>query len=169
MRSCARLVAVFLLLVLPDASGGQTIYHGVTVDSPELRVELRPQGEDRFAILLSDKVNGRQVSHVFGAEGATDPEPLLMVSGRYCDTSVILLTIQFPWRHALPQYARTLATYAFRTSDLAYIDMTMGPLTDITLLDNHAEGTDDSEMQPPVLVQCLSDPLGGPFRFERRR
>lgn len=104
---------------LASRSVGQTIFDGPSVEAAELRVELRPQGEDRFAIYLSDKTTGRQVDHQFDGEGANDPEPFLIVEGRYCDTSVILLAIEFPWRHSLPQYSRVLDTYAFRRSDLA--------------------------------------------------
>jgi len=168
MRHYLRHLAVFLLLGLPSPSVGQTIYDGPTVASPELRVELQPQGEDRFAISLTDKVTRRQVHYEFDGEGANDPEPFLMVEGRYCHTSVILLTIQFPWRHSLPQYSRVLDTYAFRSSDLAYIDMTIGSLTDIALLDSSQIEADDISMQPPILVECLSDPSGSPFRFETK-
>lgn len=168
MRGYLRLLAVFLLLGLPSPSVGQTIYDGPTVESPELRVELRSRGEDRFAIYLTDKVTGRQVHYEFDGEGANDPEPFLMVDGRYCNTSAILLTIEFPWRHSLAQYSRVLDTYAFRSSDLAYIDMTIGPVTDIALLDSSRIEAEDMSMQPPILVECLSDPSGSPFRFEMK-
>lgn len=168
MRHHLRHLAAFLLLGLPSPSVGQTIYNGPTVESPELKVELQPQGEDRFAIFLTDQVTGRQVRHEFDEEGANDPEPFLMVEGRYCNTSVILLTIQFPWRHSLPQYSRVLDTYAFRSSDLAYIDMTIGPVTDIALLDSSQISAEDMSMQPLILVECLSDPSGSPFRFEAK-
>lgn len=108
-------------------SVGQVIFDGPSVETAEFRVELRPQGEDRFDIYLTDKTTGRQVHYEFDGEGANDPEPFLIVEGRYCETSVILLTIEFPWRHSLPQYSRVLDTYAFRMSDLAYVDMTAGP------------------------------------------
>lgn len=88
-----------------------------------------------------------------------------MVEARYCDTSIILLTIEYPWRHDLPQYARVLETYAFRASDFAFIDMAFGSLTDIALLDTSDEGAEDVVMQPPIPVECLSDPSGNPFRF----
>lgn len=119
MRSTLRLVTAVLLMGLASRSLGQTIVEGPSVETPELRVELRPQGEHRFAIHLADKTTGTQVDHEFAGEGANDPEPFLIVEGRYCDTSVILLTVEFPWRHSLPQYSRVLDTYAFRRSDLA--------------------------------------------------
>uniref|UniRef100_UPI001B7D80EE hypothetical protein n=1 Tax=Tabrizicola sp. YIM 78059 TaxID=2529861 RepID=UPI001B7D80EE len=141
-------------------------FDGPSVETPELRVELRPQGEDRFAIHMTDKTTGRQVDYAFDGEGANDPEPFLIVEGRYCDTSVILLTIEFPWRHSLPQYSRVLDTYAFRRSDLAYIDMTAGPVTDISMRDSSQIETEDMPMQPPILVECISDHSAGLFQFE---
>lgn len=165
MRSALRLLAVVFLIGLASRSVGQTIFDGPSVETVELRVELRPHGEDRFAINLTDKTTGRQVHYEFDGEGANDPEPFLIVEGRYCDTSVILLTIEFPWRHSLPQYSRVLDTYAFRTSDLAYVDMTAGPATDIALLDNSEIEAEDMSMQPPILVECIGDRGGSLFRF----
>lgn len=165
MRSALRLLAVVLFMGVATPSVGQTIFDGASVESAELRVELRPRGDDRFAIYLTDKVTGRQVDYEFDGDGANDPEPFIMVEGRYCNTSVILLTIEFPWRHSLQQYTRVLDTYAFRTSDLAYIDMTAGPVTDIALLDSSEIEAEDLSMQPPILVECISDLAGSPFRF----
>lgn len=165
MRSALRLLAVVLLIGLASRSVGQTIFDGPSVETAELRVELRPQGEDRFAIHLTDKTTGLQVHYEFEGEGANEPEPFLIVEGRYCHTSVILLTIEFPWRHSLPQYSRVLDTYAFRMSDLAYVDMTVGPATDIALLDSSETDAEDISMQPPILVECIADRGGGPFRF----
>lgn len=165
MRSALRLLAVVLLMGLASRSVGQTIFDGPSVETAELRVELRPRGEDRFDIYLTDKTTGRQVNYEFDGEGANDPEPFLIVEGRYCDTSVILLTIEFPWRHSLPQYSRVLDTYAFRMSDLAYVDMTAGPATDIALLDSSEIGAEDMSMQPPILVECIGDRGGSQFRF----
>lgn len=165
MRSALRLLAVVFFMGVAAPSAGQTIFDGASVESAELRVELRPRGDDRFAIHLTDKVTGRQVGHEFDGEGANDPKPFLMVEGSYCNISVILLTIEFPWRHSLQQYTRVLDTYAFRTSDLAYIDMTAGPVTDIALLDSSEIEPEDMSMQPPILVECISDRAGAPFRF----
>jgi|688.fasta_scaffold653625_2 hypothetical protein len=165
MRSGLRLLAVVSLVGLASRSVGQTIFDGPSVETAELRVELRPQGEDRFAIHLTDKTTGLQVHYEFEGEGANDPEPFLIVEGRYCDTSVILLTIEFPWRHSLSQYSRVLDTYAFRMSDLAYVDMTAGPATDIALLDSSEIEAEDMSMQPPILVECIADRGGSPFRF----
>lgn len=165
MRSALRLLAVVLLMGLASRSVGQTIFDGPSVETAELRVELRPQGEDRFDIYLTDKTTGRQVHYEFAGEGANDPEPFLIVEGRYCDTSVILLTIEFPWRHSLPQYSRVLDTYAFRMSDLTYVDMTAGPATDIALLDSSEIEAEDMSMQAPILVECIGDRGGSLFRF----
>ncbi|MCW3784721.1 hypothetical protein [Defluviimonas salinarum] len=165
MRNALRFLAAVLLLGFAGPSLGQTIFDGPSVESAELRVELRPRGEDRFAIHLTDKTTGRQVDYEFDGEGANDPEPFLLVEGRYCNTSVILLTIEFPWRNSLPQFARVLDTYAFRMSDLAYIDMTAGPVTDIALVDISETEAEDMSMQPPILVECVSDPSGSPFKF----
>lgn len=165
MRSALRLLAVVLLMGLASRSVGQTIFDGHSVETAEFRVELRPQGEDRFDIYLTDKTTGRQVNYEFDGEGANDPEPFLIVEGRYCDTSVILLTIEFPWRHSLPQHSRVLDTYAFRMSDLAYVDMTAGPATDIALLDSSEIEAEDMSMQPPILVECIGDRVGSLFRF----
>lgn len=166
MRSALWLIAAVLLLGFARPSVGQTIFDGPSVESAELRVELRPRGEDRFAIHLTDKTSGRQVDYEFDGEGANDPEPFLMVEGRYCNTSVILLTIEFPWRHSLPQYARVLDTYAFRATDLAYIDMTAGSVTDIALRDISKIAAEDMAIQPSILVECISDKGGSPFRFQ---
>lgn len=165
MRSALRLLAVVMLMGLASRSVGQTIFDGPSVESAELRVELRPRGEDRFDIYLIDKTTGRQVNYEFDGEGANDPEPFLIVEGRYCETSVILLTIEFPWRHSLPQYFRVLDVYAFRMSDLAYVDMTAGPDTDIALLDSSEIEAEDMSMQPPILVECIGDRGGSLFGF----
>ncbi len=84
---------------------------------------------------------------------------------RYCDTTTILLTIQFPWRQDLPQYSRILDTYAFRSSDFAFIDVAYGPLTDIALADDVAYELSDVEMLPPIRVRCLNGQVEKPFEF----
>ncbi len=168
MRRALRLLSAVLLSGFASPSAGQTIFDGASVESPELRVDLRPRGEDRFAIHLTDKTTGRQLDYEFDGEGANDPEPFLMEEGQYCNTSVILLTIEFPWRHSLPQYARVLDTYAFRATDLAFIDMTAGSVTDIALLDSSEIAAEDMDMQPSVLVECLSDEGESPFRFHAK-
>ena len=116
-RNLARLVLIFLLGNATQ-SVGQTTYDGPTVETPEFRIKLRLVGENQFAIHLTDKATGLRVGHEFEGEGSNDPEPFLLVQGRYCDTPVILLTIRFPWRHAPRQFGCILDTYALRTSDL---------------------------------------------------
>ena len=84
---------------------------------------------------------------------------------RYCDTTTILLTIEYPSRHNLPQYNRVLETFAFRSSDFAFIDVAYGPLTDIALADDMAYEFSDVEMLPPIKVRCPSGQVGTPFEF----
>lgn len=137
-----------------------------SVETGDLLILLDPVDEDvRFAITLRNKQTGFERRHEFDGEGASDPSPIQLTSMYYCNTPTILLTIEYPWRHELPQYTRVLETFAFRSSDLVFIDKAFGPLTDIALLDSQDAGANDSGMQPPVLVQCLSDPIGSPFRF----
>ena len=163
-RNLSSFVLVFLLGTATQ-SVGQTTYDGSTVETPELRVELRPVGEDQFAIHLTGKVTGLREGHEFEGEGANDPEPFLLFEGRYCDTPAILLTIKFPWRHALPQFRRVLDTYAFRATDFAFIDMTHGPLTDIALADDTAYEPSEIDMLPPIRVRCLLGHDEKPFEF----
>lgn len=163
-RDLPCLVLIFLLGAATQ-SVGQTTYNGPTVETPELRIELRPVGEDQFTIYLTDKVTGLQASHEFVGEGANDPEPFLLVQSRYCDMPVILLTVKFPWRHALPQYLRVLETYAFRASDFKFVDATFGPLTDIALTDNTGYAPSELDMLPPIRVHCLLGNDAKPFEF----
>jgi hypothetical protein len=87
---------------------------------------------------------------------------------RYCDTTTILLTIQFPWRHDLPEYSRILDTYAFRSSDFAFIDVAYGTLTDIALAEETAYDPADLDMLPPIRVRCLIGQDEKPFEFFRQ-
>ena len=82
-----------------------------------------------------------------------------------CETSTILLTLEYPWRHDLPQYNRVLETYAFRTSDFVFIDVAYGPLTDIALADDMAYELSDVDMLPPISVRCLNGQVEKPFEF----
>lgn len=159
-----RLMMVFLLGVATQ-SVGQTTYDGPTVETSEVRIELRPLGEDQFTIHLTDKMTGLQASHEFVGEGANDPEPFLLVQSQYCGTPVIFLTVKFPWRHALPQYLRVLETYAFRASDFKFVDATFGPLTDIALTDDTAYAPSELDMLPPIRVRCLLGNDARPFEF----
>ena len=99
------------------------------------------------------------------AEGATDPAPFQLEYLSYSDTMTILLTIEFPWCHALPQYVRVLSTFAFRESDFAFIDVFFGPLTDIALSDQSAYEPTDFDMLPPIRVRCLVGHDEKPFEF----
>jgi hypothetical protein len=162
-------LALIVSLCAATQSVGQTTFDGPTVETPELRIELRPVAEDQFTIHMTDKVTGLQVSHEFEGEGANDPEPFLLVQSRYCDTPVILLTVKFPWRHALPQYLRILETYAFRESDFKFVDATFGTLTDIALADDTAYEPTDLDMLPPISVRCLVGPDEEPFEFFKQQ
>ena len=165
-RAMPRLVLIFLIGAATQ-SVGQTTYDGPTVETPELRIELRPLAGAQFILHLMDKKTGLQVGHEFVGEGANDPEPFLLVGTQYCDTRVILLTIKFPWRHALPQYLRILETYAFCASDFKFVDATFGPLTDIALAEDMAYETSESDMLPPIWVRCLVGLDENPFEFLR--
>ena len=164
IRNLFHLVLIFLFGTVTHSSG-QTTYHGRTVETKDLRVELQPIGEALFSINLTHKVTGLSESHEFGGLGTNDPEPFLLVHSRYCDTPVILLTIKFPWRHALPQFRRVLDTYAFRTTDLAFIEVATGPLTDIALADDTAYDPSETDMLPPIRVRCLLGNDEKPFEF----
>ena len=78
---------------------------------------------------------------------------------------MILLTLDFPWRHALPLYSPVLETYAFRDSDFDFIDATFAPISEISLLDSTAEDPADASLFPPVGVRCQSNDSGKSFRF----
>ncbi len=146
-------------------SVGQTTFDGPTVETPELRIELRPVGDDRFAIGLTDKVTGLREHHEFEGEGANDPSPFLLAHSRYCDTSVIMLTVEYPWRHDLPEFQRVLSTFAFRRSDFAFIDVAYGLVTDIALADDTAYESADQDMLPPIRVRCLNGQHDKTFEF----
>ena len=163
-RSLSHLVLI-VLLGYATQSVGQTTYDGSTVETPELRVDLRPVGDDRFEIGLTDRVTGLRKGHEFEGEGANDPSPFWLAHSRYCDTSVIMLTVEYPWRHDLPEFQRVLSTFAFRRSDFAFIDVAYGPLTDIALADDTAYKFADLAMLPPIRVRCLLGNDAKPFEF----
>lgn len=163
-----RYLVLLLLLGTATRSLAQTTYDGSTVETPELRVELRPIGDDRFAIGLTDKLTGQRKSHEFEGEGANDPSPFLLAYSRYCDTSVILLTVEYPWRHDLPEFQRVLSTFAFSQSDFAFIDVASGTLTDIALAEETAYDPADLDMLPPIRVRCLTGQDEKPFEFFRQ-
>lgn len=93
------------------------------------------------------------------------PPPFLVKHRYYCNTPVILLTVEYPWRHDLPQYVQVLDTFAFRTSDLEFIDVTFGPLTNIALADDTAYKPSEIDMLPPIRVHCLLGNDARPFEF----
>ena len=158
-------LVLILLLGNVTQSVGQTTYNGATVETPELRVELRPVGNDRFEIALIDKATGLREGHEFEGEGANDPSPFLLAHGRYCNTAVIMLTVEYPWRHDLPEFQRVLSTFAFRRSDFAFIDVAYGSLTDIALADVTAYELADQDMLPPIRVRCLNGQHEKTFKF----
>lgn len=144
----------------------QTLFDLRRVETQTLLVQFELVDDDvLFAATLRNKETGLERRHEFYGQGSNDVSPFMIHETRYCDTAVILLTLEYPWRHALPQYSRVLETFAFRASDFAFIDVAFGPLTDIALLDSSHPEAADTAMQPPILVECLSGPSGGPFRF----
>ena len=105
-----------------------------SVETDDLQITLDPVDADvRFAITLRNTQTGFERRHEFDGQGANDPTPFQLDYMNYCDTPVILLTLEYPWRHDLPQFGRVLETFAFRQSDFEFIDVAFGPLTDITL------------------------------------
>ena len=172
-----KIVAAFFLgfislssaVLAEELDSFQTLYDERSVDTQTLSIRLDMIDEDvRFSVKLRDKETGHEMSHEFDAPVPEIPEPFQMEIGYYCDTSVILLTVEYPWRHDLPQYVRVLDTYAFRASDFEFIDVAFGPLTDIALQDSTYPEELDPDMLPPVGVQCLSEQDGKPFAFVER-
>ena len=167
-------LALGLFASSPDASADPLrffprYYDERSVETQTLSIKLAPADVSvRFSVTLRDKETGHEMSHEFDAPVPEIPESFQMESGYYCDTPVILLTVEYPWRHDLPQYVRVLDTYAFRASDLAFIDVAFGPLTDIALQDSTYPEELDPDMLPPVGVQCLSEQDGKPFAFVER-
>lgn len=144
----------------------QTLYGEQSVETQNLSIWLITVDEDvRFAVTLRNKETGFERRYEFDGQGASDPTPFQLEYMNYCDTSVILLTVEYPWRHDLPQYVRVLDTFAFRASDFEFIDVAFGPLTDIALQDSAYPEELDANMLPPVGVRCLSEPGENPFEF----
>jgi hypothetical protein len=153
-----------------SASAQEVIYRNTlseqSVETRTLSIQLESVNEDvRFAVTLRNKETGLVRRHEFDGEGASDPSPFQMITTGYCGTSVLLLTVDYPWRHALPKFGRVLETLAFRESDFAFIDMAFGPLTDIALSDDSAYDPADLDMLPPIRVRCLNGQDGKPFEF----
>ncbi len=138
------------------------------VETLTLSIQLDSVDDDvRFAVSLRNKKTGLVRRHEFDGQGASDPSPFQMITTGYCGTSVILLTVEYPWRHALPKFGRVLDTLAFRESDFAFIDVAYGPLTDVALADDSAYDPADLEMLPPIRVRCLTGQVEKPFEFFR--
>ncbi|MFD2102204.1 hypothetical protein ACFSKJ_02040 [Tabrizicola soli] len=149
-----------------DLGYHQTLYDLERVETREFSILLAPADDDaRFSITLRDEETGFSRRHEFYGQGANDPAPYLLEYRYDCGVDVILLTIEYPWRHDLPQYVRVLDTFAFRDSDFEFIDDTFGPLTDIALMDSTVPDSKDLDMQPPILVECLPAGSETPFRF----
>ena len=155
-----------------SASAQEVIYRNTlseqSIETRTLSIQLDSVDDDvRFVVTLRSKETGLVRRHEFDGEGASDPSPFQMITTGYCGTPVILLTVQYPWRHALPEFVRVLDTLAFRESDFAFIDVAFGPLTDIALADDSAYDPADLEMLPPIRVRCLTGQVEKPFEFFR--
>lgn len=153
-----------------SASAQEVIYRNTlseqSVETRTLSIQLESVDEDvRFAVTLRNKETGVVKRHEFDGEGASDPSPFQLEESYLCGTPVILLTVQYPWRHALPEFVRVLDTLAFRETDFAFIDIAFGPLTDIALADDTFYEPSDLDMLPPIRVRCLTGQDGKPFEF----
>jgi len=167
-----RLVSFFLIacacsryVVAEELGYHQTLYDLNSVTTRTLFVTVGPVDDSRFAITLTDTESGFERRHEFDGQGANDPGPYLLEYRYDCGVDVILLTVEYPWRHALPMYVRVLDTFAFREKDFEFIDVAFGPLTDIALMDSTVPESAHLDMQPPVLVECLPKGSSLPFRF----
>lgn len=144
----------------------QTLFDAHSVETPELVIEVHSAKDDvHFSVVLRDKESGLERKYEFEGEGSTDPSPFQLVQTYYCDTSVILLAVKYPWRHALPEFNRVVSTFAFRSTDFSFIDVAYGPLTDIALADDSAYEPADLDLLPPIRVRCLAGGSDLPFEF----
>lgn len=144
----------------------QKLYDDRGVETGQLSIALAPVDHDvRFSIVLTDKETGDQRRHEFDAPVPEVPEPFQMQESYYCGTPVILLSVEYPWRHSWQEVRRIMETYAFRSTDFAFIGVAFGPLTDIALADDTAYEPSDLEMLPPIRVRCLTGQDGKPFEF----
>lgn len=160
----------FYLLSSNTMSAQEVIYRNSlseqSVETPELSISLRPVDDEvRFEVILINKETGVRARHEFDGEGANDPAPIQLAQMLYCGVPVILLTVEYPWRHDTPEFQRVLSTFAFRESDFKFIDVASGPLTDIALSDQSDYEPSDFDMLPPVGVRCLPEPGKKPFQF----
>ncbi len=168
MRSFALALGLVLspaCLSAEELSHFQTLYDLKSVTSKNLRIQLDPVDDDvRFSVTMIDQESGFQRRHEFEGQGLNDVTPYLLEERYACGVDYILLTVEYPWRHDLPQYVLVLDTFAFRASDFEYIDHTFGSLTDIAIMDSWNPER-DLDMMPPVLVECLPERSSPPFRF----
>lgn len=149
-----------------ELSHFQTLFDKDSVETRTLMIRLDPVDDDvRFAVTLRDKETGLVIRHEFDGEGTNDPSPFQFEESYLCGTPVILLTVQYPWRHALPEFVRVLETIAFRRTDFAFIDVAFGPLTDIALAYDSAYELADQDMLPPIRVRCLGGQYEKTFEF----
>lgn len=149
-----------------EPSHFQTLFDERSVETRNLTIKVDPVGEDvDFLVTLRNNETGFERTHEFEGEGANDPTPFQLENVYYCDAPVILLTVEYPWRHSLPEFVRVLDTFAFRESDFAFIDTAHGPLTDIALADDTAYEPSQLVMLPPIRVRCLAGGKGKPFKF----
>lgn len=160
------LIALSSVVMAEELDSFQTLYDERRVETQTLSIRLGMVDEDvRFSVTLHDKETGIERRHEFDGEGSNDVTPFQLGYMSYCDTPVILLTVEYPWRHDLPKFGRVLSTFAFRESDFAFIDVAYGPLTDIALADQTAYEPSDFDMLPPIRVRCLAGREGKPFEF----
>ncbi len=165
---------IYMLTILLPAFGVsaeipnhfQVLYTEDSVETRQLFIRLESVDEDvRFSVTLYNRETRLRRRHEFDGQGASDPAPFLVAHRYFCDTPVILLTVEYPWRHDLPQYVQVLDTFAFRASDLEFIDATFGPLTNIALTDDTGYAPSELDMLPPIRVHCLLGNDAKPFEF----
>jgi hypothetical protein len=149
-----------------DLESFQTRLDHRSIETRTLTIRLAPVDDDvRFSVTLTNKVTGIHRKHEFDAPVPEMPEPFQVEESYYCGTSVVLVTVEYPWRHDWPQVVRTVETFAFRESDFKFIDVAFGPLTDIALADDTAYEPSDLEILPPIRVRCLTGQVEKPFEF----
>ena len=147
----------------------QVLYDDRGVETKLFSISLAPVDHDvRFSIVLTDKETGAQRRHEFDAPVPEVPEPFQMQQSYYCGAPVILLSVEYSWRHNWQEVRRIMETYAFRSTDFAFIDVAFGPLTDIALAEDSAYDPTDLEILPPIRVRCLTGQVEKPFEFFRQ-
>jgi hypothetical protein len=147
----------------------QTLFDAHRVETRTLAIEIHSSRDDvHFSIALHDNETGLEKKYKFEGEGSTDPSPFQLEEKYLCGTPVILLTVKYPWQHALPEFNRVLDTFAFRTTDFSFIDVADGPLTEIALADDSSYDSADLDLLPPIRVRCLTGQDEKPFEFFRQ-